>query len=447
MVRWIVIAVLVIGVAGTGIWGYQEHQEKNAILVQAENTYQRSFHDLSYHMDLLHDKLGTTLAMNTRKQLSPQLAEIWRLTSEAQNDVSQLPLALMPFNKTEEFLSNIGDFTYRTAVRDLEKDPLSEKEVERLNDLYEKSGTIETELRKVQNLVLENNLRWMDVQTALATNDEKADNTIVDGFETVEKTVKGYSEGSFGPSQTGTSKENHPYQFINGEKIDEDEALKKAKELFQVDNDKEVTITESGEGANIAVYSAAYNNDNGHGYLDISQKGGHPLSLMVNREIKEQKISLNEGMEKAKQYLKDHGFENMEIFQSSQYENVGVFNFLYNLNNIKIYPDSIQIKVALDDGEILGFTSKDFFRNHQERQIPDPELSVEDAKEKVNPNVEIQDQHKAVIENDLGEEVLAYVFLGVLGDDTYKIFIDANTGVEAKVEKLKNAESKFEDSI
>ena len=44
-----------------------------------------------------------------------------RLTSEARSDVGQLPLTLMPFNKTEEFLANIGDFSYRAAIRDLEK--------------------------------------------------------------------------------------------------------------------------------------------------------------------------------------------------------------------------------------------------------------------------------------------------------------------------------------
>lgn len=29
---------------------------ENAVLIQAENNYQRAFHELSYHMDILHDK-------------------------------------------------------------------------------------------------------------------------------------------------------------------------------------------------------------------------------------------------------------------------------------------------------------------------------------------------------------------------------------------------------
>ncbi|MCT2537404.1 germination protein YpeB [Aquibacillus koreensis] len=443
MVRWILIAVLAVGVTATGIWGYQEHQEKNAILVQAENSYQRSFHDLTYHMDLLHDKIGTTLAMNTKEQLSPQLVEVWRLTSEAHSDVGQLPLALLPFNKTEEFLSKIGEFSYKVAVRDLENEPLSDEEVETLQSLYETSADIEKELRNVQHMVLEENLRWMDVQLALATNDQQADNTIIDGFETVEKTVSSYSEGNFGPSLTGTSKENHEYQFINGNEISEEEAREKAKEIFRINNDTDLTVAESGEGANVAVYSMSYDNEDKHGYMDISQKGGHPISLIVNREVGEQKISLYEGMETAATYLDEEGFENLEAFQSSQYDHVGVYNFIYKQDDVRIYPDSIQVKVALDNGDILGLSTRDYFRNHQERDLVAPELSLDEARDKVNPNVEIQEEHVSVIDNNLGEEVLTYEFLGTLGNDSYRIFIDANTGVEVKVEKLDPAEARL----
>ncbi|MCL6574437.1 MAG: germination protein YpeB, partial [Bacillus sp. (in: Bacteria)] len=179
MIRGIIIGVLTIGVVGTAYWGYQEHQEKNAVLLHAENNYQRAFHDLSYQMDLLHDKIGTTLAMNSRHSLSPSLTEVWRITSEAHSDVGQLPLTLLPFNKTEEFLANIGNFSYRVAVRDLDKEPLSKDEYESLKVLYKRSGDIQNELRNVQQLVLKNNLRWMDVELALASGEESADNTII----------------------------------------------------------------------------------------------------------------------------------------------------------------------------------------------------------------------------------------------------------------------------
>lgn len=443
MIRWILIGVLTLGIAGVGFWGYQEHQEKNAVLIQAENNYQRAFHELSYHMDLMHDKIGTALAMNSRERLSPQMVEIWRLTSEAVTDVGQLPLTLMPFNKTEEFLSNIGDFTYQTAVRDLEDEPLSDKEVETLQNLYEQSGELKDELRHVQHTVLDENLRWMDVQLALSTQDEQSDNTIVDGFETVEKRVEGYAESNADSALTGTSAEEHEYQNLSGSMINEEEAAERGQALLDPENPEDLNVTESGDGADVSIYSISYQNGNENGYLDITKQGGHPLTLLVNRDIQEQNISLNEGLEKAKDYLGEYNFDSMDVFTSNQFENVGVYSFLYNQDDVRIYSDAIELKIALDNGELLGLTARNYFMNHKERDIPDPELSIEEAKEEVNPDVEINEEYMAVIDNDIGEEVLVYEFLGVLDNETYRIFINAMDGTEEKVEKLDGTEINY----
>lgn len=447
MFRWILITVLAIANIATGIWGYQEHQEKNAILIQAENTYQRSFHELSYHMDLLHDKIGSSLAMNSKDRLSPQLVEIWRLTSEAHSNVGQLPLALLPFNKTEEFLSNIGDFTYRTAIRDLEKTPLSDEEIQSLEELYKQAGQIKDELRQVQHMVLDNNLRWMDVQLALATQDEQADNTIIDGFKTVEKQVEGFAEGNNDSSIIGTATKDHKFQFLSGNKINEQEAIDRSLKLFNTKNKQDISIAKSGEGSNVPLYSVSYHNGDKNAYMDMTEQGGHPLTLLVERPMKDKKLSLNDGMEKAKEYLNQFDFKGMEVYQSSEYGNVGVYSFLYNEDGIRVYSDAMEIKVALDNGDILGFTARNYFMNHKDRQIPTPEISEEEAKDKVNINVDIQEEHLAVIDNDLGEEVLTYEFLGLLGDETYRIFINAMNGIEERVEKLSGAEIDYSNNL
>jgi spore germination protein len=101
------------------------------------------------------------------------------------------------------------------------------------------------------------------------------------------------------------------------------------------------------------------------------------------------------------------------------------------------------VKVALDDGEILGFTANNYYMNHTDRDIPDPEISEEEAKEKVNPSVDIQEEFLAVIDNDLGEEVLTYEFLGVLDNETYRIFINAMDGREEQVERLDGTEINY----
>lgn len=449
MIRGILIGILVLGVAGTAFWGYQEHREKNAILINAENNYQRAFHDLTYQIDLLNDKIGTTLAMNSRKSLSPALAEVWKITSQAHSDVGQLPLTLLPFNKTEEFLTQIGDFSYRTAVRDLDKEPLSEEEYNRLKELYKQSAEIQKELRNVQHTVLENNLRWMDVELALASEEQPLDNTIIDGFKTVEKTVEGYGETEFGPTFVSMQNKDDKYQHLEGKPISAREAERIARKYAGFGKDAKVQVVESGKGSDVGFFSVSVTDPKSklEANMDLTKTGGYPIWYLLAREVKEPKISLNEASNKAIQFLKENDFESLDLFESTQYDNMGIFTFVTNEGDVRVYPDAIHIKVALDNGDIVGFSADEYLQSHHVRDIGKPTLSREEVRKDINPNVKIMEQNLAVIVNDLNEEVLCYEFLGTLGDDTYRIFINADSGVEEKVEKLQNAEPIYEDVV
>lgn len=449
MLRGIAIAVLVIGIAGTAFWGYQEHREKTAVLINAENNYQRAFHDLTYQMDVLNDKIGTTLAMNSRSSLSPQLAEVWKITSEAHSDVGQLPLTLLPFNKTEEFLANIGNFSYKTAVRDLDKEPLSDKEYETLKTLYEQSGEIQQDLREVQHMVLENNLRWMDVELALATEKGQSDNTIIDGFKTVERTVESYSETDFGPAQINLQKKDENFKKLPGKKISKDEAVRITRKYAPVGNAGDVKVTQNGKGSDYGFYSVSIQDPKTklEANMDITKKGGYPIWFLLNRDVKNQKLSLNDASNKAIAFLKEHNFENLDLFESAQYDNIGVFTFVGVQDDVRIYPDAINMKVALDNGDIIGFSAEDYLKSNKAREIPQPGITNEEAKKKVNPNLKIMDEKKAIIMNDLNEEVLCYEFTGTLGNDTFRIYINAEDGTEEKVDKLHNAEPVYENVV
>ncbi|NKE04905.1 MULTISPECIES: germination protein YpeB [Mesobacillus] len=449
MLRGIAIAVLVIGIAGTAYWGYQEHREKTAVLINAENNYQRAFHDLSYQMDLLNDKIGTTLAMNSRSSLSPQLAEVWKITSQAHSDVGQLPLTLLPFNKTEEFLASVGNFSYKAAIRDLDKEPLTEKEYSTLKALYEQSGEIQQDLRKVQHMVLENNLRWMDVELALATEKGQADNTIIDGFKTVEKTVESYSETEFGPAQINLQKKDENFKKLPGEKITKEKAIQITRKYTPLRKGGKVKVTENGKGSDYGFFSVSIQNPKTklEANMDITKKGGYPIWFLLDRDVKNQKLSLNDASNKAISFLKEHNFENLDLFESAQYDNIGVFTFVGTQDDVRIYPDAIDMKVALDNGDVIGFSAEEYLKSHKAREIPQAAIELADAKKKVNPNLKVMDEKKAIIMNDLNEEVLCYEFTGVLGNDTFRIYINAEDGTEEKVEKLHNAEPVYEDVV
>ncbi|GAB7386238.1 germination protein YpeB [Bacillaceae bacterium] len=435
----ILFPVLVVALIGTVAWGYQENEEKNAILIKAENSYQRAFHDLNHHIDGLQDELAKSLAVNSRKQLAPCLTNAWRLAYAAQSDVGQLPLTLMPFSKTEEFLASIADFSHRVAMRDLDKEPLTSEEWSQLRKLYQRSNEIQQELQKVQAKVIENNLRWMDVEQALASEDKASDNTIIDGFKTIDKRVEEYHM-DWQVGTAGLNNNNHTRLHLKGPQISAEEAKKRALAFLGFRNAANVDVDRNGRGSQYSAYSVSVPmpNSDSRAYVDVSKQGGKVIWYLNDRDIKNPKLDLNEALQKASRFLQKHGFVSMEPAMTNQYDNLGVFTFVYRQGNVRIYPDEVTVKVALDNGEVIGFQSEQYHAHHKPRRLQQPKISEEQARQKVNPRLRIEENRLAVIENPLRQEVLCYEYVGTIGNNTYRIYVNAENGDEELVEKMKD---------
>lgn len=273
---------------GALVWGYQENQEKNSILIKAENQYQRAFHDLSFHVERLHGELGNTLAVNTTSNGMHRkgLVNVWRITSEAQNEINQLPLTLLPFSETEEFLSKIANFSYKAAVRDFTKKPLTEGEMANLKTLYQNSAEISKDLQKVQDKVIGKKLRWMDVETALATEQKAEDNTIIDGFKTVDKRVAAYPELDYGPS-VASIYDKRSVKKLGGKPVTADQIKGKAMKFAELGGQAQVKIQENGKGTEWASYTATVTSAEHKKpvSMDFTAEGGLLISYNDNREV------------------------------------------------------------------------------------------------------------------------------------------------------------------
>src|SRR5690625_5397065 len=134
------------------------------------------------------------------------------------------------------------------------------------------------------------------------------DNTIIDCFETVEKQVKGYSESNVDSTILGASRKDHEFKHLRGKKINKKQAIEKGQDLFNIKDKQDLTATKSGEGADVSLFSVSYNNGDKNAYLDVTEKGGHPLTLLVDRPINDRIISLHDGLTKAEEYVREFEF-------------------------------------------------------------------------------------------------------------------------------------------
>lgn len=427
---------------GTALWGYQEHQEKNQILVKAENQYQRAFHDLSFHMDQLHEELGNTLAVSSASNFHRKgLVNMWRLTSEAQSEVNQLPLTLMPFHETESLLANIANFTYKTAVRDLTQNPLNDKEMKVLQSLYEQSKEIKNDLRKVQQAVLNDHLQWMDVETLLASGKENYDNDIIDGFKLMNKRVAEYGEIDWGPTAAVMNR-RMTAASLSGPEITADDARKKAAEFFQLSDASKLKVVENGKDTDFATYSVSIpQKDDSSLQIEFTKKGGKLIYFLSSKPVPDKKLDISQAVAAGERFLGTHGYKGMKAVSYDEYNNVASLMFARVVNGVTIYPEKLTVKVALDDAEVIGLSAGEMLHSKTDITIEDPALGEAEARKNLNPNFKVQDVSLAIIRNDMEEDVLCYEYLGSINGGNYRIYLNADSGIEEKIERIRDADA------
>lgn len=436
----ILFPILVVALIGVVVWGYQVNQQKNAVSIQAENAYQRAFHDLSFHMDNVNKELGNAIAVHSDSHLFHRkcLIKTWRITSEAQSQIAQLPLGFMEFEKTKHFLDDLAQFTYRVGIRDTSKQPLNTEEASALETLYKRSGELSEQINGLQAKVLNQNLRWMDVEKLLAGNVKKNSNhVLVDGLTSMNSNVEAYDDVNFGPSMANANRDVS-LQLLNGELVNEDIIRKKATEFLQSDDPSAIQISLNGKGTRYEIFHVTAPNPNTDELteMDYSHKGGKLIWYRENRQVQKKNLTIEQAQEIAVQFLEDHDYPNMTTVSYDEFQNVATLTMSTLKNDIIIFPEKLSVIVALDNGDVTGLQAVDYLMFRKERDIKPAELSSEQARTFLNAKFEVTKEELALINNDLNEEVLCYQFSGSINGKSYRIYVNAKDGYEEKLEQI-----------
>ncbi len=113
--------------------------------------------------------------------------------------------------------------------------------------------------------------------------------------------------------------------------------------------------------------------------------------------------------------------------------NVVTVNYAYNDNGVIVYPDLIKVKIALDNGEILGIETTGYLNSHKEREFTEPQITLEEAKAKINDKLEIMSENMAIIPTEWKTELVCYEFKGKVEEKEFLVYINAETGKEEDI--------------
>ena len=104
------------------------------------------------------------------------------------------------------------------------------------------------------------------------------------------------------------------------------------------------------------------------------------------------------------------------------------------MNDIYIYSDMVKIQIALDDNSILNYDQTSYATRHYQRQLPTPTVSKEQILTNMNPNFQVERVQLALITDEYSiNEILTYEVRGTVVEETFSVFVDAQSGQEIRI--------------
>ena len=424
---WILLSVILLIVIA--ILGYNLYEQKNKYATITENDYNKAFYEVVDYVQNVKTYLAKTMVSKTAEHGAEMLTHVWRESNLAQSYLGMLPIESQELENTEKFLNQISEFSYSLSRKTIEGNELSDDDMSKIKELYNYSNDLSNTLNEMSDELNNGTLKWAD----LMKNTESSEIAEVSGFDVVEDNFHEFTgliyDGAFSEHITSSEKKG-----LTGEDIDEETAKQKAEEFIGKDKIKETKSNGYVENGDIPVYrfEITTNEEQNIG-ISISKKGGHVVFLNYNRNVTEEKISPEEAVQKGKEYLNNKGFPNMQETYYLKENGFITVNYAYKQNNVVIYPDLIKVKIALDNGEIIGLESTGYLNNHYERNISTNLISIEDAKKQLTNNIEIKSEGLAIIPTEWNTEILCYEFKGKVEDIDFIAYINAETGEEEDI--------------
>lgn len=426
-----VICVLLIVVIALGILLYSKQREYRQA---SENSYNMAFYELVDYVQNVETYLAKSLISSTSEHGAETLTNLWREANLAQAYLSQLPIESQELENTEKFLNQVSDYSYSLSRKNIYNEDLSDEDLKNLKELHSYSVELENTLNQLSDDLNNGRFSWGELtKKGTVAFAQQVDNISKESFSNLEENFHEYSgliyDGAFSEHLTNNEKKG-----LTGEDVDEEKAKQIAEEFVGKDNIKETSNLGFSENATIPVYDFSIKNQKDETInISVSKKGGHIVSMNANRAVNSEIISQEEADAKGKEFLESKGFKNMKETYYLKQEGIVTINYAATQNDVVMYPDLIKVKVALDNGEILGIETTGYLNNHTQRDVSKIKITKEEAKKSLNKDLQIESEGLAVIPTEWQSEILCYEFKGKVDDREFLVCINAENGREEDI--------------
>lgn len=415
----IILSALLLALAIFGLYQFKRAHD----LEYAQNLmYNQMFTELTGYVDDLQTQLVKSRLINDPRQLVNLSGELYRSAAAAKASLCSLPLGETSVARTAEFLSQVGDYAHSVSMRVISGGEMTDEEIATITQLGQYAQSLQNGLDELLIKINNGDVSFSadSVRQLVGGGTTALANSIADLEQELHDYPSLVYDGPF--SQHVMNKEP---VFLKG-KADVSES--EARSIAAAYIGKGASLAGMGEGKIPSYYFV-----NGERKIEITKAGGSVLWMLDNRDIGQRKLNLEQAKQFAAEFLRQNGFQNMAENYYDIKDDCAVLNYTWTQDGYAVYPDLVKVKVALDNGEIVGFESRGYIMNHCERSIPEPKLSSEEAVKIVSRGAPISSTSYAVIPLEGGSEAYCYQLKGTIDDKNFLIYINTQTGAEEEI--------------
>ena len=174
----------------------------------------------------------------------------------------------------------------------------------------------------------------------------------------------------------------------------------------------------------------------------FSKAGGRLLSFHDPRETGPAKLSDDDAIHSATDFVKSLGLTSMQVGDLTKSNGVCTVTMSDSANGVTAYGDSVRVGVALDDGAVVHFDASDYAMNHHTREAQAPAIASEDAKSLLPASLSLESERTVYRQSEGKNDVLCWEYVcngGEAGSVVY--YINCENGQIEAIDLLSETEN------
>lgn len=444
--NWMAPGILSLLLIASLVWGYNQYQIRSEYEIALENHYQRLFYDVKKHVENTQVGISKALVAGSIERNVLLFSEIMSDANFAQDKLGQLPISHSEVANTEKFLSQAADYSYFLIQRHLNGEDITPDQRAALTNLQSSTTAFTNELNTLHDTMASSDWTY-GVASTMGFGGSRNEGTtgIGAGLQTsltnietgVSDTPELIYDGPFADQTINRKPVGLPNNIVG-----EEEAKQAAAEFFGADRVLDVEMFEVGEGISESrmpsyTFNVIQNNQQRElgVSMGVSQQGGKVLFMANPRPVGNHEISIEEAEKYALDYLNEKGLDNMQSNYYLQNDGYVIFNMVHTQDGVVVYPDLVKVKVALDNGEVIGFDASPYYMNNKERNFESPAIDENQARQNMRSGFNITSSRLALIPKG-SNEVLCYELKGNHAEGEFIIYVNAMNGKEEDILQL-----------